>query len=94
MLDIEQRVCAVLRQQDPDCFIVKQMYQSPFVQKLVGRTTVEAAGVRDPLYFRPGTTDIEVIREVFKKQVFSMTRLRQWPEIRAFLEGEWPVINV
>jgi FkbM family methyltransferase len=77
-----------LRQRNPDCFIMKKIYRSPFVQKIVGCTTIEAAGGRHTLNFRPGTTDIEVVRYVFKKQAFSLTRLQRWPEIRAFLEAQ------
>jgi FkbM family methyltransferase len=76
----------ILRHRDPDCLILQRMYRVPFVQELVGRTTIAAPGIRHTLNFRPGTTDIDVVRYVFKEQAFSMTRLRRWPEIRAFLE--------
>jgi len=78
----------VLRQQDPDCFTLKGLYRFPFVQRLVGRMTIQAPGISHTLNFRPGTTDIEVIRYVFKQQAFSITRLRRWPEIRVFLEAQ------
>jgi FkbM family methyltransferase len=77
-----------LGQRDPDCFILQRLYRFPFVQKLVGRFTIEAPGISHTLNFRPGTTDIDVIRYVFKEQAFSLTRLRRWPEIRAFLEAQ------
>src|SRR5262245_43708031 len=72
----------VLRQQDPDCFLLKRLYRRPFVERIVGRATIQAPGVSHTLNFRPGTTDIEVIRYVFKQQAFSITRLQRWPEIR------------
>jgi FkbM family methyltransferase len=78
----------VLRQRDPDCFLLKRLYRFPVVQKFVGRTTIEAPGVTHTLTFRPGTTDIDVIRYVFREQAYSMTRLRRWPEIRTFLEAQ------
>ena|GEM_PF-588514 len=78
----------VLRQQDPDCFLLKRLYRWPFVERIVGRATIQAPGVSHTLNFRPGTTDIEVIRYVFKQQAFSITRLQRWPEIRAFLETQ------
>jgi hypothetical protein len=58
------------------------------LQKLVGRFTIEAPGISYSLNFRPGTTDIDVIRYVFKEQAFSLTHLRRWPEIRVFLEAQ------
>jgi hypothetical protein len=66
-----------LGQRDPDCFILQRLYRFPFVQKLVGRLTIEAPGISHSLNFRPGTTDINVIRYVFKEQAFSLTRLRR-----------------
>ena len=78
----------VLRQQDPECFLLKRLYRFPFVKRIVGRATIKAPGVSHTLYFRPGTTDIEVVRYVFKRQAFSITRLRRWPEIQAFLETQ------
>jgi FkbM family methyltransferase len=78
----------VLRQRDPDCFILNRLYRFPAVQKFVGRTTIEAPGVTHTLTFRPGTTDIAVIRHVFKEQAYNIARLRRWPEIRAFLEAQ------
>jgi FkbM family methyltransferase len=78
----------VWRQPDADCFWLKRLYQLPSVQRLVGHTTIEGPGTSHALNFRPGTTDLEVIRYVFKNQVFSMTRLQRWPEIRAFLEAQ------
>jgi FkbM family methyltransferase len=88
---------AALGQRDPDCFILQRLYRFPFVQELVGRFTIQAPGTSHTLNFRPGTTDIDVIRYVFKEQAFSLTRLRRWPEIRAFLEvqhkrGRHPLI--
>jgi FkbM family methyltransferase len=78
----------ILRQRDPDCLMLQRLYRFPFVQRLVGRMTIEASGISHTLNFRPGTTDIEVIRYVFMEHAFSMTRLRRWPEIRAFLEAQ------
>ena len=78
----------VVRQRDPDCFILKKLYRLRLVKKLVGRMTIEAPGIDRTLNFRPGTTDIDVIRYVFKEQAFNITRLRRWPEIRAFLEAQ------
>jgi FkbM family methyltransferase len=77
-----------LGQRDPDCFILQRLYRFPFVQKLIGRFTIKAPGISHTLNFRPGTTDIDVVRYVFKEQAFSLTRLRRWPEIRAFLEAQ------
>src|SRR5262249_28428523 len=78
----------VMRQGNPDCVMLKGLYRFPFVQKLFGQMTIEAPGIRRTLSFRPGTTDVEVIRYVFKEHAFSMARLRRWPEIRAFLETQ------
>src|SRR5262249_38026614 len=78
----------VLRQRDPDSFILQRLYRFPFVQKLVGRMTIRTPGTSHTLNFRPGTTNIDVIRYVLKEQAFSITRLQQWPEIRAWLEEE------
>jgi len=77
-----------LAQRDPDCSILQRLYRFPLVQKPVDRLTIEAPGISHSLNFRPGTTDIDVIRYVFKEQAFSLTRLRRWPEIRAFLEAQ------
>src|SRR5262249_2007770 len=48
----------------------------------------KAPGIRHTLNFRPGTTDIDVIRYVLRQQVFNVTRLPRWPEILAFLRAE------
>jgi hypothetical protein len=37
----------------------------------------QAPGISHSLNFRPGTTDIDVIRYVFKEQAFSLIRLRR-----------------
>src|SRR5262249_46476605 len=77
-----------LGQRDPDCLVLQRLYRFPLVQKPVGPFTIEAPGISHSLNFRPDTTDIDVIRYVFKEQAFSLTRLGRWPEIRAFLEAQ------
>jgi FkbM family methyltransferase len=78
----------VLGQPNPQCFILKRLYRFPFIQRLLGRTIVEAPGIRRTLNFRLGTTDIDVIRYVFREQAFSITRLQRWSEIQTFLDAQ------
>ena len=78
----------VLGERTPECLMLKRLYDVPSMQKFFGRATVEAPGIRHTLNFRPGTTDIDVIRYVFRQHVFNMARLQRWTEIRTFLGAQ------
>jgi FkbM family methyltransferase len=63
----------------------------------LGRLTVHTPSGTRALYFRPGTSDENVIRETFNDWQYSLKRLSRWPEMlellaRCHREGRRPLI--
>ncbi len=54
----------------------------------LGRCEVVAGAARTPLYYRRGGSDESVIRQIFLRRDYDLTRLRRRPEIEALLGRE------
>ena len=77
----------ILRQSDPDCLLLKRLAGTRVRENGLVRITLQAPKANRYLYFRPGTSDESVIRQIFQAWHYDIARLRRWSSIRGFLEN-------
>jgi FkbM family methyltransferase len=74
------------REPNPDCSVLKKMYGYAGPRDGFGRLTVRTPIGERALYYRPRTSDEDVIRDIFHTSHYSLEKLSRWPEIVTLLE--------
>jgi FkbM family methyltransferase len=75
-----------LREVNPDCSVLKKLYGYADPRGGVGHLTVRTPAGERALYFRPRTSDEDVIRDIFHTSHYSLEKLPRWSEIAKLLE--------
>lgn len=75
----------LLRQSNPDCTLVKRVRHCGRANRLASMT-IETPTRRHEVHYRPGTSDEDVIWQIFSRRDYDLTMLKRFGEIHAFVE--------
>lgn len=77
----------LLRQSNPDCTLVKRVRHRGRANRLASMT-IETPTRRHEMHYRPGTSDEDVIWQIFSRRDYDLAMLKRFGEIHAFVEHQ------
>jgi FkbM family methyltransferase len=79
---------ALLRQRNPDCALVKRVrHRRQGMAGGLGTMTIETPSRRQGMQYRAGSSDEDVIWQIFSRGDYDLAMLKRFAEIHAYVEG-------